>query len=313
MVAAWHVGCGGETAPHGGDTPGAGGGGGRANTVACDDVDVTCLSREIATWPMPNPGTLALPNPARLAADDELVRDERTELEWSVAFAPLGTFAAASAHCETLVVGETAGFRLPTRIELVSLLDRTRLPAIDARAFPDTPDDYFWSATALPGTPGFRYSVYFGAGETSSGEEAQASAYTRCVRGGRRRTAPRYELDADTARDLGTGLVWRRAASRDALSLDAAERYCAGFGVDGDAFRLPSDKELQTLVTTPDPENSAEVASGPLIDAAAFPDTPNARFATARAEPLPPLAVDFASGFALVANESERLYVRCVR
>jgi len=311
--AMLHLACGGEDAPNIANAGGAAGStAAAAGAPSCDEAE--CLSREIATWPMPNPGTLGLPNSARLTAGDELVRDERTELEWSVAIAPLGTFAAASGFCEALVIGETAEFRLPTRIELVSLLDRTRLPAIDARAFPDTPDDYFWSATALPGMPGFRYSVYFGAGETSSGDEAQASAYTRCVRAGRRRAAPRYELDTDTARDLGTGLVWRRTASRDALSLDAAERYCASLASDPDTFRLPSDKELQTLVTTPDPEISPDSgASLPLIDATAFPNTPSDRFATARADPLPPIAVDFSSGFATTANTSDRLYARCVR
>jgi hypothetical protein len=274
----------------------------------------TCLSREIATWLMPNPGTLGLPNAARLTPVDELVRDERTGLEWSVAVAPLGTFAAARAFCETLVIDGAAEFRLPTRIELVSLLDRTRVPALDTRAFPGTPDDYFWSATPLPGTPGFRYSVYFGAGETSAGDEVQASAYTRCVRGGQRRAAPRYELEADTVRDLGTGLVWRRAASREPLSLEAAEHYCSGFESTAASFRLPSEKELQTLVTTPDPEITGELGTSiPLIDPLAFPDTPNGRFATSHTPPLPPFAVDFATGFATITNQTDPMYVRCVR
>jgi len=264
---------------------------------------------------MPNPGTLGLPNPARLTAvGDALVRDERSGLEWSVAIAPLGTYAEALAFCDGLHLDEAAEFRLPTRIELISLLDRTRLPAIDARAFPDTPDDYFWSATPLPGAPGFRYSVYFGAGETSSGDEAQASAYTRCVRAGLRRPAPRHAVDGDVVRDLGTGLVWQRSSSRDALSLDAAARFCDGLEPSEPAFRLPSDKELQTLITTPDPVNPSEIpASGPLVDPVAFPATPNERFATAQSEPLPPMAVDFATGFATIVNDSDRLYVRCVR
>jgi hypothetical protein len=156
--------------------------------------------------------------------------------------------------------------------------------------------------------------VYFGAGETSAGDEAQASAYTRCVRSGQRRAAPRYELEADTARDLGTGLVWRRATSRDPLSLEAAERYCSGFESAAAPFRLPSEKELQTLVTTPEPEIAAELGSSiPLIDPLAFPDTPSDRFATSHTPPLPPLAVDFATGFATVADQTDLTYVRCVR
>lgn len=266
---------------------------------------------------MPNPGTLALPNPARFEPVGAVVRDMVTELVWSVAFSELVTFDAARAFCASLDDGGTpggsttrsedgaGGFRLPTRIELVSLLDRTRTPAVDERVFGSVPQDYFWTASPLPGEPALRYSVYFGAGETSSGVTDQASAYTRCVRGGRRALAPRYEAEDDLVTDRATGLVWQRAASREPLSLDTARRFCAGSEPAG-FFRLPSEKELQTLVTT-------SAAGAALIDDAAFPSTPAETFWTAVFDPVPAMSVDFATGFALVNDAAGTHHVRCVR
>jgi hypothetical protein len=273
--------------------------------AASDCSDATCLPRDAATWPMPNPGTLGLPNPARFEAEPELARDLLTGLEFSLSFAPLSSYAGAVSYCETLELAGHADFRVPSRIELVSLLDRTRTPAIDARVFDETPLDYFWSSTELPENPGFRYSVYFGAGETSSGDETQASAYVRCVRAGIRRAAPRYRSGDGVSEDLGTGLVWQSAASETPLSRAAAEAYCAPDG--NGAWRLPSDKELQTLLTT------AASPSGALIDGDVFPDTPPADFWTLTFEPVAPLFVSFVTGFATVTDGAGLAYARCVR
>ncbi len=266
-----------------------------------------CLSREEATWPMPNPGTLPLPNPARVEVSSATARDAVTGLVWARENGELVTASDADAACETLTLEGEDDYRLPTRIELVSLLDRTVRPTLDGVAFPGTPLDYFWTSSSVPGIPGARYSVYFGAGETSSGSEDAPSAYARCVRGGSRRGAPRFRNDATSVLDLGTGLEWQRAASESALSLAAARALCTGLEPGENPFRLPSDKELETLVDT------TTGGGPPLIDAAAFPETPPTTFWTLVVDPIPPLVVDFATGFASVADASGTHRVRCVR
>ncbi|WP_438032544.1 DUF1566 domain-containing protein [Sorangium sp. So ce204] len=91
----------------------------------------------------------------------------------------------------------------------------------------------------------------------------------RCVRGGGvpDSDGSRYELTPDLARDLGTGLTWTRATSKQTYA-DAAS-MCAGLQLDGGGFRVPSLKELHTLIFDSKP-------NGPWIDQSAFPSFPAA-------------------------------------
>ncbi|RRD38924.1 DUF1566 domain-containing protein [Comamonadaceae bacterium OH3737_COT-264] len=70
------------------------------------------------------------------------------------------THEAALAHAK----GQ-AGWRLPNVKELSSLLDRgCSAPAIDATVFPNTPGNWYWTATPSAGDPANAWDVYFGNG-----------------------------------------------------------------------------------------------------------------------------------------------------
>jgi hypothetical protein len=61
------------------------------------------------------------------------------------------TQAQALTYCAHLNLGGHCDWRLPTRIELISIVDITRQnPAIDGPAFPGTPAADFWTASSLP-------------------------------------------------------------------------------------------------------------------------------------------------------------------
>ena len=75
---------------------------------------------------------------------------------WSPEFsAKRLTFADAHKHIAELNAKKHCGFddwRMPTRSELMSLVDETRCnPAIDPDAFPGTPSESFWSSTEYAG------------------------------------------------------------------------------------------------------------------------------------------------------------------
>jgi hypothetical protein len=132
-----------------------------------------------------------------------VVYDTRTKLYWQrelpASYQPVcaGTTSGAPGegcsvteakqYCSQLSVGNSVGWRLPTRAELLSLLDRTRSdPAIDPAAFPRTPSTSFWSSTpftggALEGIPNGVVQVNFtdGASGYQNGNDA---AKVRCVR-----------------------------------------------------------------------------------------------------------------------------------
>jgi hypothetical protein len=148
----------------------------------------TCVTDyEWALWPMPNPAGLGLPNAALYdAADPDVVKDKVTGLTWEKDVDPArylwdgtGGPGSVQAYCAGLAKAG-GGWRLPTQIELYSLVDFTRTnPAIDP-AFPGTPSTYFWSATADEGRAGSAWYVDFGFGTSYAGP--RNAFRVRCVR-----------------------------------------------------------------------------------------------------------------------------------
>jgi hypothetical protein len=110
-----------------------------------------------------------------------LVTDLRTGLIWQQPpNAMQYTWDAANTYCRGLTVAAMTGFRVPTLKELMTLVDPTRVrPAIDLKVFPNTPLEWFWTASN-------RYSV----GTASVSFETGGTGYfvgtnrlrVRCVR-----------------------------------------------------------------------------------------------------------------------------------
>ena len=93
-----------------------------------------------AAWPMPNPPSTGLPNAASYdtASTSGVVKDQVTGLWWQQTLGdnPSGqSWSAAGGYCAALALGGHNDWRVPTRIELVSLLDFTvaQGPMIETR------------------------------------------------------------------------------------------------------------------------------------------------------------------------------------
>jgi hypothetical protein len=135
-----------------------------AAATVCSD-DYVCRSRamgytcrgQLADWPMPSlaPGAKAAPS---YMVGERTVSDTVTGLVWQRAVGPSEgndpssctggcDWNEARIYCEGLALEGMSGWRLPGLIELVSILDDTRVePSIDVMAFPDTPLATFWTA-----------------------------------------------------------------------------------------------------------------------------------------------------------------------
>ncbi len=89
--------------------------------------------------------------------------------------------------------------------------------------------------------------------------------------------AGRYQVSTDTVYDMKTGLTWQRAATTatypwgSATTAGTAQSYCASLSLTGTGWRLPTVKELTSIV---DPSQ----ATAPLVDATAFSGTASAGF-----------------------------------
>ena len=113
-----------------------------------------------------------------------------------------------------------------------------------------------------------------------------------------------------TVYDTKTKLTWQQTVPSTAYTWANAKTYCAGVGASlgGTGWRLPTLKELQTIVDYSQ--------SNPSIDSTAFPSTPGNVFWSSS-----PLAgsssnawsVDFGYGYTGNVVVSNPRYVRCVR
>jgi len=124
-------------------------------------------------------------------------------------------------------------------------------------------------------------------------------------------SAPPLRYTVNTAigfvRDNVTGLVWQRGIGPGTYNWDGARSYCQSLPLDGKRWRLPSVKELLTIV---DPTSS------PVIDANAF--TPSSEFFwTSTPEEASTgfqvWLVEFALGTSSARQTTESRYVRCVQ
>jgi hypothetical protein len=215
------------TAPHGASSGGDGGarggaGGGVASTSAgghggaggatlstgcaapcgegasCDPVFGWCVT-DWARWPMPSWKGSGEPNEPSYTVKDGVVRDGVTGLEWQEQLdpqpcngAPACRFYDAHLYCRTLALGG-GGWRLPSLVELVSILDYGAVNAegqtIDLAIFPATPPQKFWTSSCgegpcLVASPGDLVGAWYVDmhGGTTGVVGSAATCRVRCVR-----------------------------------------------------------------------------------------------------------------------------------
>jgi len=283
------------------------GGAGTGGTDAGGTGTITPAA-EWASWSMPNPQSTGLPNPQSYTDNgDGTVLDDVTGLVWQESVDAMQyTSASAAQHC----LDQGGSWRLPTLIELASLVDYTRFnPAIDDVTFPDTPVIVpavaFLSSSPFLIEPSTSWIVDFSDG-TAAGNVVTTAYSVRCVDGsGTREPSEHYSVESDGVRDNGTGLLWQEPMSESDYTFAAAAEYCPTLGT---GWRVPSVKELQTLVD--------RGRRSPAIDARFFPNTRDVAFWTS--SPLASFAayawrVDFWTGYALNDSVDSLLGVRCVR
>jgi hypothetical protein len=265
-----------------------------------------------AEWPLPDPTTTGAPRSQRYdLADPEVAVDQVTGLVWQRQLDPgVHDWRSAQQHCACLRLGGHADWRLPTRIELVSIVDYTKdHAAIDRVAFPATPSEWFWTASEMVDLPGFAWYLYFETG-FSNFIDQESTYRVRCVRAPTAPAPPpaRYTVGADTVRDVATGLEWQRRVDGIMRSWAEANAYCAGLALAGGGWRLPNMKELQSLID--------DRRASPAIDGESFPDTasePHWTGTPVSGTPGSAWRVSFEHGYTYDADMKYEYLARCVR
>lgn len=92
-------------------------------------------------------------------------------------------WADAITYCDALELGGYTDWRLPTKKELITIVDykKSSPPVIDADSFPGTVPMDYWSSTTYAGKPKTAWGVYFGNGMVDGASKLE-NKYVRCVR-----------------------------------------------------------------------------------------------------------------------------------
>jgi hypothetical protein len=292
------------------------------------DVQLTCpfdgavgaaAVFEWAEWPMPNAPTdveAGAPNPEHYTDNnDGTVTDKVTGLMWEQGFVTDGDIVSNALNdCAELSLAGHCDWRLPTYVELMSLVDVSQQPPpINGHYFPSTPLDAFWSSTPVAGTSLQQYwDVYFSSDPRSTAANVSGKHHGRCVRGGPASDAGtppgRYVVGSGTVTDLATGLVWQQMSASGTSTWSAAQGFCAGLNLGGPGWRLPTVGELVTIVDV--------TQMAPAIDSSVFSAASNVYWSSS------PVAgsmtwvwgVNFDQGTASSTEIATNSYsVRCVR
>jgi hypothetical protein len=274
------------TAGRGGGGGGGGGGSGSTGSAGTSGggACAPCGTHRWACWPMPNPASAGQPNPASYKDNgDGTIMDNVTCLTWQKA-SPTTTYTVTDgrAYCATL----GTGWRLATRVEMASIDDFTLsgakapAPFTGAAAFFKTGSEWVLTTKQIGAGAGTDYgwAYNFSDGIVSNARSGATADRVRCVRGngddaydtapGALAVAPpnQYTVVATgEVRDNYTGLVWQQDFSTATMAWTDAAGTCAGLTTGGHTWRVPSIRELATLV------DEAQVA--PAINRTMFPGT----------------------------------------
>jgi hypothetical protein len=161
----------------------------------------------------------------------------------------------ALAHCGELAAGSFAGasdWRLPTMMELSSLLDTAQSPLTWLPASASVPRYWTSDSVPVPGGGTLHLAIDFGTGEIVR-EVASQPLSARCVSG---KPAIGGQVIADPGcpgvlSDARTGLEWQATSPAGEATWSDAIVYCEQLDALGGGWRLPSLKELLTLMTLP--------------------------------------------------------------
>lgn len=149
-----------------------------------DEEPVVCEpTNGFAAWPIP--GTDA--HPFDYVDRGDYILDRVTELEWQKAPSPTAmTWEEAFDHCASLELGGDLRWRLPTRVELLSIVNFGASPPIRNDVFEHV-GAQFWTSSpvqsAFDADGTLAYTVDFGSNGRPRRDQARTSTHrVRCVR-----------------------------------------------------------------------------------------------------------------------------------
>jgi hypothetical protein len=201
-----------------------------------------------------------LHRPEYIATADTVV-DATSGLMWERSNAEVAPWDTQVARCAGLAAGGFTDWRMPTRLEMLTVIDAGRTaPALDTSVFLDAQPGFYWLGQELDGVPSSAW--FFGGSDANlswNGKDAFCSA--KCVRGATASGTLTLSGSGLSVYDSRTGSRWQGTPSETTFTWMDALSYCNDLVLDGlSDWRLPSVKELQSLIDVGSGRNPVEIA-----------------------------------------------------
>jgi Protein of unknown function (DUF1566) len=256
-----------------------------SDSTAADGAAEAYVAPVWATWPMPNDPASGLPRPQSYDTSVEgIAVDKVTGLTWqrdpyvisTTEYPPYDEIlGSAATYCAGLTLGGFSDWRVPSRIELVSLVEFSSSPPSNAAVFPSVEGFFMSSSEHNIGTGNAAVGEAWTGTATNPGcgvdyasippmGQLQGPDAVRCVRGQVAVEGPHYTIANGVVQDNWTGLAWIQAPSA-LMEPGSVSSYCTSQTLAGGGWREPSTHEIETLFGDfPDP-------TGVSLDPTAFP------------------------------------------
>ena len=251
--------------------------------------------------------------PALVDNGDGTISDNNTKLMWQQQDTNnIHTYSNAISHCNDLSHAEYSDWRLPSKKELISIVDFGRInPAIDVSKFPNIKSSTYWTSTVSNYSGSYAWTVTFSQGKFVPAAQSRFGFWALCVRNNQK-TISFVDNGDNTITDQKTRLIWQKQDDGSKRSRENALDYCENLTLGGSsAWRLPNIKELESIVD----DNRVS----PSINTSYFTNTKsgsNSDYISSSeylASSNYSWTVTFNSGEASIAGHTSSSYVRCVR
>lgn len=186
----------------------------------------------------------------------EIVTDNTTKLKWQDDDADSElrkNWEDANSYCSTLNLNGVKGWRLPSKKELVSIIDRDEFSPAYSTDFTSFTSGMYWSATTYDYDTSKAWRIFFSNGTSNYWDKSSDAAYIRCVRGGEFDNL-NFTPDSatDTVTDHVTDLQWQDnievTRSANHMSWTEGINYCETLDMaDQTDWRLANEKELKSI------------------------------------------------------------------
>ncbi len=187
----------------------------------------------------------------------KIVTDNTTKLQWqddAIVTSNDINWTEANSYCSSLILNGVAGWRLPSRDELESIVDRGKHSPALSEDFKNIFLYSYWSSTTNVNHTSSAWNVGFVAGYSNGFNKTQ-SLYVRCVRGGQ---FDNLSFSRDVTTEIVTNNVSNLQWQDDADVSDnyynrkswiEAIAYCEALTMAGQTdWRLPNNNELLSII-----------------------------------------------------------------